>query len=605
MCSIILSHPLRFLAKTSLDVLLRKNSWCFKMNFFDRPSVASLCPAIVVLLVVGITSGFDVAKSHADAESAASAPAPAEAAADSTAENRGEQASAEERWMERVDELFGKYLVTPFSTVLFFDFWTGPYIDSAGVSHTGWLGASVPIVVAWLAFGAIFLTLRMTFINLRSFVHAVKITRGDFDDPDDEGEVNHFQALSSALAATVGLGNIAGVAIAVSVGGPGAVFWMVVLGFFGMTSKFTECTLGQLYRTVASDGRVIGGPMCYLHEGLRRSPLAAFGLLLSTLFALLCIGGSLGGGCAFQISQSLNLVRAQLPEVPITIDGDLQQVSILAGNEWVYGIVMALLVGVVILGGFRRIAATAEKIVPLMCAVYLVACLTILFIRADQLPAVVETILSEAFNTQSVYGGVIGVIVQGFRRAAFSNEAGCGSAAIAHAAAKTKYPIREGLVACLEPFIDTVVICTMTGLVIVSTGVYDTERFPEHREIIENSLGAELTSNAFSQEISWFPIVLTVAVVLFAYSTMISWSYYGERCATFLFGKHASLPYRLLFLTFVFLGSVIQAPNALEFSDLMILSMSVPNMVGLLLLSGVVRRELDSYWTTHYMKLGE
>jgi len=444
----------------------------------------------------------------------------------------------------------------------------------------------IPIVVLWLVMGAIFFTLRMGFINVRGFKHAILVTAGKFDSHDEashgEGEVSHFQALTAALSATVGLGNIAGVAIAVAVGGPGATFWMVVAGFLGMSSKFTECTLGQKYREVRSDGKIMGGAMYYLSNGLGEMGLGGFGKVLAVLFALMCVSASFGGGNAFQVNQSLNAVVATVPS--------------LEGSEWIYGLIMTGLVAIVILGGISRIAATAEKIVPFMCGVYVLACLWILLTNAGAVPGAIQMIVTEAFSPKAGYGALIGVLIQGFRRAAFSNEAGVGSAAIAHAAAKTEYPVREGIVALLEPFIDTVVVCSMTALVIVITGAYDANANPQYAEMIATSNGAGLTSKAMGQEISWFPIVLSIAVVMFAYSTMISWSYYGERCWVYLFGDKSSLAYRIIFLAFVFLGSIMSARNVLDFSDLMILGMAFPNILGVALLSGKVKRDLDEYW---------
>jgi len=440
----------------------------------------------------------------------------------------------------------------------------------------------VPVVVLWLVLGAIFFTLRMGFINIRGFKHAISVTAGRYDNPDDAGEVNHFQALTAALSATVGLGNIAGVAIAVMTGGPGATFWMIVAGLLGMSSKFAECTLGQRYREVRPDGRIMGGAMFYLSRGLKEMGLGPLGAGLGVLFAVLCVLASFGGGCAFQVNQSLNAVQENWP--------------LLADNRWLYGVVMAAFVGVVIIGGIRRIAATAEKIVPFMCGVYVLACLWILVNNAGAIPAAIQTIVTEAFTPQAGYGALIGVLVMGFRRAAFSNEAGVGSAAIAHSAAKTEYPVREGIVALLEPFIDTVVVCTMTALVIVITGAYNN---PDYAHFVADDNGAGLTSRAMQEQISWFPYVLSVAVVLFAYSTMISWSYYGERCWAYLFGDRSSMVYRILFLVFVFLGAVVSATNVLALSDLLILGMAFPNILGVALLSGKVKRELNEYWAKY------
>ena len=442
----------------------------------------------------------------------------------------------------------------------------------------------VQFAVLWLVIGAIFFTLRMRFINIRGFRHALGVTRGLYDNPEDEGEVSHFQALTSALSATVGLGNIAGVAIAISIGGPGATFWMICAGFLGMSSKFVECSLAQMYRVKRPDGRMMGGPMVYLSEGLKdlSTSLTWPGKFLAVFFAFLCIGGSLAGGNAFQVSQSMDLVKTNF--------------TFLEGNEWVYGLVMAVLVGIVIIGGIKRIAATAEKVVPFMCALYVAACLFILFMKGSEIPAALGTILSEAFTPAAGYGGLVGVLVQGFKRAAFSNEAGTGSAAIAHSAAKTEHPIREGTVAMLGPFIDTVVICTMTALVIVITGAYDN---PAYAEFVSGNQGAVLTSKAMSEVISWFPKLLAVAVMFFAYSTIISWSYYGERCWCWMFGDRSSLAYKVLFLCFVFLGSIVSATNVLEFGDLMILGMALPNILGVVLLTGKVRKRLDKYWVEY------
>ena len=450
-------------------------------------------------------------------------------------------------------------------------------------------GATVPLVVAWLVMGATYFTIRMGFINFRGFKHAIDVVRGKYNSDDAEGEVSHFQALSSALSATVGLGNIAGVAIAVSLGGPGAIFWMIVAGFLGMSSKFTECTLGQKYRLTRPDGRVMGGAMYYLQNGLAEfgertgiSIMKPFGKLLAVSFVVLCIGGSFGGGNTFQVNQSLNAVQESIPW--------------LGEHRWVFGLIMAALTGLVIIGGIKRIAQTAEKIVPTMCGVYMLACIVVLLKHAGDIPDAFGTIFESAFNPGAAWGGFIGVLVQGFKRAAFSNEAGVGSAAIAHSAAKTKEPVREGIVALLEPFIDTIIVCTMTGLVIVITGHYaggSSAEVAEPFAAVNN--GAGLTSTVFASEISWFPHVLSAAVVLFAFSTMISWSYYGERCWAWLFGDGSSMVYRVLFLIMVFLGSIITSTNVLDFGDLMILGMAFPNVLGLYFLSGDVKKDLDAY----------
>jgi alanine or glycine:cation symporter, AGCS family len=437
----------------------------------------------------------------------------------------------------------------------------------------------LPLAVAWLVLGAIFFTLKMRFVNFRAFGHAFAVVRGKYTDPSEKGEVSHFQALSAALSATVGLGNIAGVAIAISLGGPGATFWMILAGLLGMTSKMVECTLGQQFRETRSDGRIMGGAMYYLSKGLALKGWPGLGKTLAVMFAVLCVGGSLGGGNSFQVNQSLNAIQETFP--------------ILGVYPWAYGLFMCFLVGIVIIGGIKRIAHVAQAIVPSMCVIYVLAALAVILMNVEAVPAAFAAIFTQAFTPEAGYGGFIGVLVVGFQRAAFSNEAGVGSAAIAHSAAKTEYPVREGIVSLLEPFIDTVVVCTMTALVIVITGAYMN---PAYADLIANSKGAALTSRAMGEELAFFPIILSAAVFLFAYSTMISWSYYGERCWAWMFGDRSSHIYRVLFLVFVFLGSIITSTNVLDFGDLMILGMAFPNILGVVILSGLVKKEFDEYW---------
>lgn len=515
---------------------------------------------------VGMASG------NAWASSAASVPAsitalPGDAAAASAPQipTGQDDTAADLDWQGRADQVMG-VVNGVISAVFFFDLMF-------------WNDTTLPLVVAWLVIAAIFLTFRMGFINIRGFKHAIQVTRGRYTDPDEPGEVSHFQALTTALSATVGLGNIAGVAIAVSVGGPGATFWMIVAGLLGMSTKFAECTLAQAYRDVGPRGNVLGGPMQYLSRGLAEKGLGGLGKVLAVSFAILCIGGSIAGGNSFQVNQSLQAVQLSVPA--------------LAEYNWVYGLVMTFMVGIVIIGGLRRIASVTDKIVPVMATIYVLGCLTVIGMNFADVPAALGFIVQQAFNPDAMYGGFIGVLVVGFQRAAFSNEAGAGSAAIAHSAARTKYPVREGVVALLEPFIDTVVICTMTALVIVFSGAYAN---PAYEAIIQGNQGAALTSRAFGEDLPFFSHILSVAVFLFAYSTMISWSYYGERCAVWLFGAKASLPYKVLFLTFTFLGSVITATQVLNFGDLMILGMAFPNLLGVYILSGKVRAMLRDYW---------
>lgn len=432
----------------------------------------------------------------------------------------------------------------------------------------------IPFIVLWLIGGAIFFTVRMGFINFRAFKHAIYVVRGHYDDPAEQGEVTHFQALSAALSATIGLGNIAGVAIAIKLGGPGAMFWMTVAGLLGMTSKFVECTLGLKYRIVNANGQVSGGPMYFLSRGLAEIGFRPLGKVLAILFAVFCIGGSFGGGNMFQANQSYAAVAEVLP--------------IFAGRSWLYGLVAAFLVGLVIIGGIRRIGAVAEFLVPSMCLIYVLASLWILLLNLPAVPNAIVTIFREAFTPTAVEGGFIGVLVQGVRRASFSNEAGIGSASIAHSAARTHEPIREGIVALLEPFIDTVIICNMTAIVVILTGVYN-------NPATANLDGVYMTSAAFSTVISWFPAILAISVFLFAFSTMISWSYYGERAWVYLFGEKTMIAYKVLFVICVFLGSVVNLRSVLDFSDMMILTMAFPNMLGGFLLSNKVAADLKDY----------
>ncbi|MFY9256176.1 MAG: alanine/glycine:cation symporter family protein [Fuerstiella sp.] len=461
-------------------------------------------------------------------------------------------------------------------------------ITVVAADENGTPARSIPAAVLVLIAGATFFTLRMKFINLRGFKHAILVTAGKYDDPNDAGEVTHFQALTAALSATVGLGNIGGVATAIALGGPGATLWMMLAGLIGMTSKFVECSLGQMYREVRPDGRIMGGAMYYLSRGLKEMGLGPLGKVLGVAFAILCVGGSFAGGNSYQVNQSLTVVGTAIPFLAAPLDGG-------PDYRWVYGLVMAALVGVVIIGGIRRIAGVAEKIVPAMCGIYVLAALAILAMNATAIPAAFSSIITGALNPSAAFGGFVGVLVMGFKRAAFSNEAGVGSAAIAHAAAKTDHPIREGLVALLEPFIDTVVICTITALVIIVTGAYLPESGEEYARFIQQENGAGLTALAMESQITGFKYVLCVCVILFAFSTMISWSYYGERCWAYLFGDKTSMWYRCLFVVFTFLGSVISATNVMDFGDLMIFGMAIPNIIGLVLLSGKVARELIGY----------
>ncbi len=440
-------------------------------------------------------------------------------------------------------------------------------------------GTTIPFLVAWLIVGGVFLTVKMGFVNLKMLGHSYKIVMGKYRTKDDKGLITPFESLTTALSATVGLGNIAGVAIAISIGGAGATFWMIIAGFLGMTLKFTEVTLSVQHREFLKDGTVMGGGMEYLSKGLAEKGLTGFGKILAIFFAIFMIGGAIGGGNTFQVSQALGVVQQEVPF--------LQEYPI------VFGITLAIITGAVIIGGIKRIAHTTVKIVPTMVFIYVGASLWILITNFTQIPHAFALIFSEAFAPTAVAGGVIGVIVQGFQRAVFSSEAGLGSAGIAHAPAKVKYPVRQGMVSLYEPFIDTIVVCTMTALVIIITGVYDPAN--GYKELIEAQQGAALTAAAYGTVISWFPIILTVSIVLFAFSTMISWSYYGERAWVYLFGAKYSLVFKLIFLGFIILGSVVNTGILVDFSFMLILGMALPNILGLYILSGDVKRALELY----------
>jgi alanine or glycine:cation symporter, AGCS family len=444
------------------------------------------------------------------------------------------------------------------------------------------IGFDMPLVVIWLVIGATFFTLYMGFINVRGLKHAYELIRGDYDKPEDEGEVSHFQALVTALSGTVGLGNIAGVAVAISLGGPGATFWMILAGFLGMSSKFVECTLGVKYRKLNDLGEVSGGPMYYLTEGLRRKGLTRLGKILAIIFAILAIGGSFGGGNMFQANQSF----AQLANV----------FPYFEGKGFYYGLVVAFFVAIVIIGGIKKIASVTDKIVPFMVAIYVFASLIIIFVNFAHIGEAFGEIFSGAFTPEGIKGGIVGVLVIGFQRAAFSNEAGVGSAAIAHSAVKTDEPISEGIVALLEPFVDTIVVCTMTALVLIFSGYAH-----ESQELT----GSALTSAAFSSVLPWFKYVLLVAIILFAFSTMISWSYYGMKSWTFLFGntKKMENTYKALFLCFTVMGASASLGAVIDFSDMMILGMAFPNILGLYFLSGEVKSDLKDYFKR--LKSGE
>ena len=466
---------------------------------------------------------------------------------------------------------------------------TGPFVSFIFSTPFSIYGVPFPWIVLWLIVGAVVFTVYFGAIQLRAFGHAIALVRGDYSDPNDAGEVSHFQALTTALSGTVGLGNIAGVAVAVGIGGPGATFWMILAGLLGMASKFTECTLGVKYRNEYEDGTVSGGPMYYMTKGFRERGVPG-GRIMAVVFSVFCIGGALGGGNMFQANQA----HAQIT----IITGDFP--------GYITGVVMAAVVFLVIVGGIKSIAKVTEKIVPFMGVLYVVTALVILAVNYQHIGDAFYQIFQGAFTGLGVAGGLVGALIQGFRRAAFSNEAGVGSAAIAHSAVRTKEPVTEGVVALLEPFIDTVVICTMTALVITISGVLlvdpATGLFVVGEDgniATEGGLsGVELTSAAFATGFSWFPYVLVVAVVLFAFSTMISWSYYGLKAWTYLFGEGRvrELVFKVIFCLFIVIGAAANLGAVIDFSDAMIFSMALVNIAALYVLMPIVKREMQSYF---------
>ena len=519
----------------------------------------------------------------------------------------------------------------------------------------------VPVwfLVVFLICGGIFFTFWFGFINVKMFRHSIDIIKGKYDNPNDDGEISHFKALTSALSATVGLGNIAGVAVAIQLGGPGAVLWMTIAAIFGMTLKFSSCTLGQLYRKENVDGSISGGPMYYLDKGLgeKGAGWGLIGKVLAVMFAVFLMGGALGGGNMFQANQSYaafydtflkdsaNYVEKveepkkteekKNPTLLQKINGTFFNVllgDVAFGNvkvedvprkkasvkpkvpneeeekrkktfSFVFGSILAILVGLVILGGVKRIGSATAKIVPIMCGIYIVACLYIILTNISGIPNAFGLIFKMAFTENAAYGGAVGVLMWGLRRAAFSNEAGLGSASIMHAAAKTKEPVREGIVAMIGPFIDTVLICNMTALVVILTGAWSDPAIPD-------KAGVELTTAAFSSAISWFPAVLSICIILFAYSSMISWCYYGERGWIYLvdhFGKDLGVKtvsfFRLMFVAFIVLGTVSQLSDVLDFSDALLLSMAFPNIIGSIILAPKVLKLTKDYISRY--KAGE
>ena len=441
-------------------------------------------------------------------------------------------------------------------------------------------GTDTPLIVLWLIVAAVGFTFYFGFINIRGFKHGLDLVRGAHDDPEGEGDTSHFQALTTALSSTVGLGNIAGVAVAISIGGPGATLWMMAGGFFGMSTKFHECTLGVLYRRTNEDGTVSGGPMYYLARGFEERGQATIGKILAAAFSVFVIGGAIGAGGMFQVNQAYTQT--------VSVTGE--DSSFFADRGWLFGLIVAVVVGAVIIGGIQSIAAFTSRVVPLMAALFVISGLVIIGVNITELPNAVGEIFTGAFTGEGVTGGVIGAIIVGFQRAAFSNEAGLGSAPIAHSSVKTREPLTEGFVGLLEPFIDTIIICFVTASVIVITGAYETDT--------EGVEGIALTSRAFESVAGWFPYVLTVAVLLFALSTMIAWSYYGLKGFTFLVGEGnvKTKAFQAVFCLFVVIGATLTLDDIVGLMDGLLFLMALPNIVGLYLLAPMVKRRLDEYW---------
>jgi len=498
---------------------------------------------------------------------------PALAQDDAPASEPTDTASAAERvnaFLEPFNDWWATTINTRLANVLFAPVYStdGTFVDGNTVS--------LPLIVVVLLAGGVFFTLRYGFVNIRMFRHAIDVIRGRYDRPEDQGEVSHFQALTSALSATVGLGNIAGVAVAITLGGPGAIFWMWLTAIFGMSMKFSSCTLAHVYRRVAEDGRVLGGPMVYLDEGLKElhPALAPLGKFFAVLYAVFLVLAAFAAGNMFQANQTANLIDT----------------SFFGGSESLVvklfiGIALALLAGIVIIGGIRRIGEITSRLVPLMCGFYIAVCLLLIALNLGEVPELITGIFAGAFNAEALYGGFLGVLVQGARRAAFSNEAGLGSAAVAHAAARTAEPVREGMVAMIGPFIDTIIVCTMTALAILITGAHKNP----------TAEGVEITAAAFAQLGAFAPIILTIAVFVFAYSTMIAWGYYGERGTEYLFGPRAVTPYRVLYVLTIIVGPLLKLGAVIDFADMLLLSLAFPNIIGMALIAGKVKGMTDDY----------
>ena len=442
----------------------------------------------------------------------------------------------------------------------------------------------LPLILLWLVVASVFFTFYFGFINIRYFKHSVAVALNRYPEPNADGEISSFQALAASLSGTVGLGNIAGVAVAITVGGPGAALWMAIMGMFSMSIKFIEVALGVKYRhhpDPKNRKNISGGPMYYLRDALNNRGMPYLGRVLATLFAVACIGGAIGGGNMFQANQSFAQV--------LSVTGGDE--SWFYGKGWFFGLIMATMVAVVIIGGIKSIASAASKIVPFMAGIYLIIGVVVIAINFSSLPDALMIIVTSAFSLEAGIGGFVGALLAGIQRATFSNEAGLGSSAIIHATAKTNIPVKQGIAGMMGSFVDTVIICMMTALIIVISGAYKTT---------DGIAGVELTSAAMGSAVSWFPYVLSFCVVLFAYSTLITWYYYGEKCLSFLFGEKrwVTLSFKFIFCSFVVVGAAAELGNVIRFSDAMMLSLAIPNIIGLYILAPEIKKDLKEYLRT-------
>ena len=538
------------------------------MPFSNFRTPVSLAIAGILAFVALTVTPPAFAQEPAPADAAA--PVPANAA---PAEAAPAESAPASNWQTRFDGWFGESVVTPLNKLLFLSVYSHEVAQEKGEP----IVAELPLIVLVLVLGGLFFTFRLNFVNVSLFWHSLRVTAGKYDDPEDVGEVSHFKALTAALSATIGLGNIAGVALAITLGGPGAVFWMWFAAFFGMSMQFASTVSAQLYRRILPDGRVLGGPMVYLEEGIKEQfpSMGAFAKAVGILFAMLTIGGAFGAGNMFQANQTVSIIMLEV------FDGSQSPLLKLG-----LGVLLAFLTGIVMIGGIKRIGDVTDKLVPFMCIFYCGVCLIIIFMNLDKAPGMFASIFQQAFGPDAMYGGFLGALVVGMRRAAFSNESGLGSASIAQATAKTKEPVQGGAVAMMGPFIDTIVVCTMTALAILITDAHVNAKGLQ---------GVEITSVAFAQLGAFVPLALCVSVFTFAYSTMISWGYYGERAVEYLVGTGGILPYRILYVATVCVGPVLSLNQVMGFADGLLLSMAFPNILGMALFSGKIKSVTKDY----------